>query len=100
MNWKDFCSIDILYMSLEIDVHRYTDKDASLLSLKEKKKTAKERSFHLFNIFLLTITFFLFVFFTRQLRNVFDHSLWDFPSRKWVLSVEMHEMHTNIFWAQ
>ena len=36
MNWKDFCSIDIVYMSLEIDIHRYTDKDASLLSLKKK----------------------------------------------------------------
>ena len=38
INWKDFCSIDIVYMSLEIDIHRYTDKDASLLSLKKKEK--------------------------------------------------------------
>ena len=67
-------------MSLEINIHRYADKDTSLLSLKKSKNKAKERSFHLFNIFLLTITFFSFAFFSnRQLQNVFDHSLWDFP---------------------
>ena len=33
INLADFCSIDIVYMILEIEIHRYTDKDASLLSL-------------------------------------------------------------------
>ena len=28
--------LHIVYMILEIDIHRYTDKDASLLSLKKK----------------------------------------------------------------
>ena len=51
-------------MILNIDIHRYTDKDASVLSLKkkktkqrkmqsaffEKKNKAKERSFDLCNI--------------------------------------------------
>ena len=65
-------------MILENNIHRYTDKDASLLSLKKKTKNKKqqqqqqqqkktnkekERSFHLFNILLLTITLFSCVFF-------------------------------------
>ena len=74
-------------MILENNIHRYTDKDASLLSLKAKnkkqKKTTttttkkktnkeKERSFHLFNILFLTITLFSCVFFNRQQQIVFD----------------------------
>ena len=65
INWKGFCSIDVVYMSLEIDIHRYRDKDISLLSLdKNKKQKTKQREdlFTYFNIFLLTITFFSFVF--------------------------------------
>ena len=103
VNWKDFCSIDTVFMILEIYIHRYTDKDASLFSLKKVQNKANERSSHLFNIFLLTITFFFICFFfNRQLQNVFDHSLWDFTSRKWVLSVEIHQAHTHIYaiWVQ
>ena len=78
-------------MILQIDIHRYTDKDASLLCLKKPK--TKQISFDLINIFLLTTIFSSFdVVFNRQLQNVFDHSLWDFTSRKWVLSFEMHQM--------
>ena len=43
----------------------------------QTKNKAKERPSHLFNIFLLTITFFsffFFFFFNRQLQNVFEHS--------------------------
>ena len=84
-------------MILEIYIHRYTDKDASLFPLKKIQNKANERSSYLFNIFLLTITyFFICFFFNRQLQNVFDHSLWDFASRKWVLSVEKHQAHTYI----
>ena len=40
INWKDFCSIDIVYISLEIDIHRYTDKDMSaFFEQKQKQKT-------------------------------------------------------------
>ena len=41
INWTDFCIIDILYMILEIEIHRYTDEDASLLSLKKPQNKAK-----------------------------------------------------------
>ena len=55
-------------MILEIDIYRYTDKDASLLSLKKKTQT-KQRSFDLFNICLSTIKFFSFdIIFNRQLQ--------------------------------
>ena len=72
-------------MILKIDFQRYTDKDASVLSLKKKnkknKKTkqTKERSYDLFNMFLLTITSFSFdIFFDKQLQNVCVHILWNF----------------------
>ena len=70
--------------------------------LYKKQNNGKEKSFDLFDRFLLTITFFSFsIFFNRQLQNVFNHRfLWDFVSKKWVLSVEMHQMQVNIFWAQ
>ena len=53
-------------MILKIDIHRYTDKDTSVLSLKKKTKTktnpkakqTKERPFDLFKIFSLTVTSF------------------------------------------
>lgn len=54
-------------MILRIDIHRYTDKNASVLSLKKNKKQkqrnpkakqTKERPFDLFMIFLLTVTSF------------------------------------------
>ena len=62
-----------------------------------KNTKTKQKSFDLFNIFLLTIKVFSFdIFFNRQLQNAFDRSLWDFVSRKWVLSVKMHQMHINI----
>ena len=57
-------------MILKIDIHRYTDKDTSMLSLKKKPKTKqrKERSFGIFKISLLTITSFTFdIFFNRKL---------------------------------
>ena len=83
INWKDFCSIDIVYTSLEINSHRYTDKDAGLLSLKKKTKNKwKKDLFHLFDIFLLTITFFYLFFFHRQLQNVSDHSLSGFSLKE------------------
>ena len=65
-NWPDFCSFDIVYMILKIDIRRYTDKDASVLSLKNKTKQSKttERFFDLFKIFSLTITSFLLIFFS------------------------------------
>ena len=55
----DFSSVDIVYKVLKIDIHRYTDTDASV-SFFEKKKTTKtkqtnKRSFNLFEIFLLSI---------------------------------------------
>ena len=55
-------SFDIVDMILKIDIHRYTDKDISVLSLKKKTnakaKQTKERPFDLFKIFLLTVTSF------------------------------------------
>ena len=43
INWKDFCSIDIVYMSLEIDIHRYTDKDMSAFFEQKQKQKTKRR---------------------------------------------------------
>ena len=72
-------------MILKVNIHRYKDKDASV-------------SFDLFKVFLLTInSFSLDIFFNRQLQNVCDHILWNFASLKSVLSVEMDQMHKNIF---
>ena len=46
-----------------------------------KNPKTKQRSFNLFNIFLLTTKFF--------------SCLWNFASRKSVVSVEIHQMHIN-----
>ena len=50
INWKDFCSNDIVHMSLEINTHRYTDKDVSLLSLKKKTKKTKQSEGKIFSL--------------------------------------------------
>ena len=68
-------------MILKIDLLRYADKDASVLSL--KKNLTNGRSFDLFKIFLLTITSFSFdIFFDRQPKNISDQILWNFSSMK------------------
>ena len=43
INWTDLISFDIVYMILKIDIHRYTDEDASVLSLKKRPKENKQR---------------------------------------------------------
>ena len=78
-------------------IYDYINRHSQIIQMKMqvcflwKNTKTKQRSFDLilFNIFLLTTKVFSFdIFFNRQLQNAFDHSLWDFASRKWVLSVK------------
>ena len=82
INWKFFYSIDILYLSLEIDIHRYTDKDASLLSLKKiiiiKIKRSKDLFTYLICFCWLLHFFHLFFFSIGSCKMFLITVIWDF----------------------
>ena len=79
INWKGFCSIGIVYMSLEHHrngIHRYTDKDASLLALKKTKQKTKRRkdlfTYLIYFCWLLPFFHLFFVFFSKGSFEIFS----------------------------